>query len=215
MSKCLTSTFRHRCPEERGVALILTLAIIALVTLLLIAFVTSMRVESAASKNFNDLIKTRELALGAVDQAVAAIRQGAAERTASPVYTYATGAGIIYNNTAGTIGSVSLSTPTNPAYSGVLAVTNLNDSFWITGSNNVEYTDPVASAIQVGWFYVLQDPSSGPGPANPVIGRFAYWVDDEASKININTAFQRPATPRVQLVIVPITKSISPLCKRV
>jgi hypothetical protein len=194
MSKRLTANFCPRYSEERGVALILTLAIIALVTLLLIAFVTSMRVENAASKNFNDLIKTRELALGAVDQAVAKIRQGTAERTASPVFTYATSAGVIYNNTAGTIASISLSSPTNPAYSGVLLTNNLNDGFWITGSNNVEYTDPGASAIPVGWVYVLQDPSAAAGPANPVIGRYAYWVDDEASKININTAFQRPAT---------------------
>ena len=64
-----------RRSDERGIALILTLAIIALVTLVLIAFVTSMRVENAGSKSFNDLIKAREIAQGAVDQVVSKIRQ--------------------------------------------------------------------------------------------------------------------------------------------
>src|SRR6266481_2898725 len=60
--------------SERGIALILTLAILTLVTLLVVAFAVSMRVENTASKNFNDLIKARQLAQAAVDDAVATIR---------------------------------------------------------------------------------------------------------------------------------------------
>lgn len=55
--------------------------------------------------------------------------------------------------------------------------------------------------MPVEWLYVLQDGSvgalnqggkfMGERPAtreNPIVGRIAYWTDDESSKININTA---------------------------
>lgn len=55
--------------------------------------------------------------------------------------------------------------------------------------------------MPVSWLYVLKDGTlghvdgngefSGPAPAtdtNPVVGRVAFWTDDEASKVNINTA---------------------------
>lgn len=194
MKRRFTSIF-HRS-GERGIALILTLAIITLVTLILIAFAVSMRVENTASKSFNDLIMAREIAQGAVDQAVATIRQATPQRTQSPVSTYVTSPGLIYTNFNGLFGSISLTSPSNTSYSASIGSVNLNAGFWITGSNNVEYTDPVASAIPVGWVYVATNGSLSPPNASlnyPLVGRFAFWVDDEASKININTAFQRPA----------------------
>jgi uncharacterized protein (TIGR02600 family) len=69
------------------------------------------------------------------------------------------------------------------------------------------YTSGNASAVNnpapmpVKWLYVLQDGSyvsptgtgsnatvAGATQANPIIGRVAYWTDDETSKVNINTA---------------------------
>ena len=199
MKQRLTSIFRRS--GERGIALILTLAIITLVTLILIAFVTSMRVENTASKSFNDVIKARELAQAAVDQAVAQIRQATPLRTENPVSTYATFPGGVSTNYNGLVGNITLYSPSNPAYFGMVPAiqsTNLNNGFWITGSNNVEYTAPVASAMPVGWVYVATNGSLSPPNLSlnpcPLMGRFAYWVDDEAAKININTAFQRPVT---------------------
>lgn len=57
--------------------------------------------------------------------------------------------------------------------------------------------------MPVEWMYVLQDGSTGtldeentfqgvggvvPTAANPIVGRIAFWTDDESCKININTA---------------------------
>ncbi|CAN5482055.1 hypothetical protein BH09VER1_BH09VER1_53840 [soil metagenome] len=66
---------------------------------------------------------------------------------------------------------------------------------------------PGATAVQqapmpVRWLYVLQNgeitaPSGGSGPTatvpeeipgNPIVGRVAFWTDDETCKVNINTA---------------------------
>lgn len=60
-------------------------------------------------------------------------------------------------------------------------------------------------AMPVRWLYVLQDGSmvapesqsgstvsfpagKGPTKANPVVGRVAFWADDESAKVNVNTA---------------------------
>jgi len=56
--------------------------------------------------------------------------------------------------------------------------------------------------MPVKWLYVLQDGTivaptnptgtkvtvTGASVANPIVGRIAYWTDDETSKVNINTA---------------------------
>jgi len=68
-----------------------------------------------------------------------------------------------------------------------------------TGGNASSSNNP--APMPVRWLYVLQNgtlvPGSGSGntttvtgatTANPIIGRIAYWADDETCKININTA---------------------------
>lgn len=178
---------------ERGVALLLTLAIITLVTLLLIAFAVSMRVENSASKNFNDFIKAREIALGAIDQAVATIRQATPQRTenasGTSISNYVTFAGAVYDYDGMTM------TP-KPLFSqNTTDMTNLNSGFWITGTG--EFTVASASQINVGWIYIAEDGSLNPPTTltKPLVGRFAFWVDDEASKINLDTAGQPTASP--------------------
>ena len=42
--------------------------------------------------------------------------------------------------------------------------------------------------MKVGWSNILRDPSQPASKDNPLIGRVAYWVDDESCKVNINTA---------------------------
>ena len=79
---------------------------------------------------------------------------------------------------------------------------------------SVTYNPPIAKApMPVRWMYVLQDgtlavPTSAnpatvspgasqtatfsttnaPSATNPIVGRIAYWTDDESCKVNINTA---------------------------
>lgn len=51
-----------------------------------------------------------------------------------------------------------------------------------------------AAPMPVSWIYVLQDGQAVPynsskiTPNNPVVGRIAFWTDDETAKINLNTA---------------------------
>jgi len=49
-----------------------------------------------------------------------------------------------------------------------------------------------AAEMPVMWLYELQDGTLGPAGnatrTNPIVGRIAFWTDDETCKININTA---------------------------
>jgi hypothetical protein len=193
---------RHRRQKaedrgERGVALILTLAIIALAALLVIAFASSMRVENTASKNFNDLIKTRELAKAAIDQAVTIIRRYTTRNVLPDnILNFVTFPGAVYymDNAGVTHPLIPLSSLNAAGATDF----DFNQNFWVTGDNG-EFTVPANSQINVGWIYVADDGTMAPpGPypipqplppqTRPIVGRFAFWVDDEASKININTA---------------------------
>jgi hypothetical protein len=193
---------RSTISDARGVALVLTLGILAIVTLLLIAFVTSMRVENMASKNFNDLIKARQLAQAAVDEAVATIRAATPVITNNPSYpssfvTYFTSPGLIITSCVGCVNAWSnaaLYSAIDPNPLIQDPQIDLNAGNWITGTN-CSYSPPCDcftpgkpghhTPINAGWIPVL------PINNGPILGRFAYWVDDESAKVNINVAGTR------------------------
>lgn len=45
-----------------------------------------------------------------------------------------------------------------------------------------------AAPMKIGWIDLRANPGSPSSRENPIIGRVAYWVDDESCKININVA---------------------------
>lgn len=71
----------------------------------------------------------------------------------------------------------------------------INNYYTINASNSLTSATNLA-AIQVGWQYVTAPSDSG----TVVIGRFAYWTDDEAAKINLNAAWRR-STPTSTLTV--------------
>jgi hypothetical protein len=167
-----------RTKSERGIALVLTLAILTLVTLLVIAFTVSMRVENTASKNFNDLIKARQLAQAAVDQAVSIIRS--ATPPPSPGMTWVAAPGVIYMISAAGITKSNIYTDASVLGAGTI---NLNSGGFITGFNSFYNA---SSMITAGWQNVT-------APGGELIGRFAYWMDVEATKLDVNFANRRTA----------------------
>lgn len=46
----------------------------------------------------------------------------------------------------------------------------------------------IGPKMEVDWIPVGKDPAQAVGTNNPIVARFAFWVDDEGSKINVNTA---------------------------
>ena len=90
------------------------------------------------------------------------------------------------------------------------ASTNVVLGFDITTANVVGYNSSSSysptnnpAAMPVRWIYILADGTQVPGVAsgtpgtvtvtgasssNPIVGRIAYWTDDETCKLNVNTA---------------------------
>jgi hypothetical protein len=97
------------------------------------------------------------------------------------------------------------------------SATNVSDSKAVAGFS-ISTDAPTGSGntvpMPVKWLYLLQDGSmvaaqsgntataatvSGATPSNPIIGRIAFWADDETCKVNLNTASEGTYwdTPRV------------------
>jgi hypothetical protein len=86
-------------------------------------------------------------------------------------------------------------------------------------------------AMRVRWVYLRQDGSRDADPsdptlpnenpdltntANPIVGRYAYWADDDSSKINYNLAWKRnagsPAHPsQINLTALTLPDGMSPV----
>jgi hypothetical protein len=59
-----------------------------------------------------------------------------------------------------------------------------------TGEPTLESEPP---PMRVSWVPVLEDPAKPAGKDNPITGRYAFWMDDESSRINFNTALGKPS----------------------
>jgi hypothetical protein len=171
----------RRTRNEQGVALILTLTILAVVLLLLMAFITSMRTERMIAKNYNDMAKARMLADAAVDQAVADIKNATPPPTPAQTWVAVPGAIITAPGLAGN------AYRTNFLFTVGSDLVNLNAGLLITGSNSY-YNSDVSAAITPGWQNIVAPNALGD---NELVGRIAYWTDVEASKVNLNTAKMR------------------------
>jgi hypothetical protein len=176
--------------HNRGVALIITLTILSIVTLMLIAFTISMRVENSAARNYNDTIRARQIAQAALDTAVANLRDAMPQP--SPGFTYVTfpGSTRTYNGSTMTT-NVLFTTSMYPwifNIPGSLTI-NLNAGGIITGLNS-SYPTTNNTPLLVQWVTVGSD---GSIPATEkIVGRFAYYIDDDAARLNLNAFWKRP-----------------------
>ncbi|XHR27114.1 MAG: Verru_Chthon cassette protein A [Chthoniobacteraceae bacterium] len=258
--------------REKGMALILVLSFLVLISMLIIAFFSSVMTESTVSKSYADGVSTKQLADSAASLVMGTLKEATSPSSGSTgpattawasqpgmIRTYATdGTPAVYyklysSDAIKISDNLSSYDPGNDLPSSwdqqAALYTDLNAPVlkpsasdpsvtvpvfpivdpraYSTGTGSVEgfsYTkDPSASGtttvlpgadpntqrlpMPVRWLYVLQDgsvtvPSSysngaavwagtetnAPSSTNPIVGRIAYWTDDESCKVNINTA---------------------------
>ena len=181
--------------SNRGFALVMTLVIISMVALLVVGVMMVVRLESAAASNH--LEKQRANAVAAVGEAVALGKIRAAldpfqiGQYNGRFWSMEPGRIAIFNTSAPNaapdfVNLISaLPTPGNP-----LTEVDLNrQSFG--GSRPIAQTGGPGGGppnMPIGWTVVLDDPRSAASQTNQMVGRYAFWVDDESSKININIA---------------------------
>ena len=263
----------HRRPSSAGVALVLVLAFLVLISVLVVAFLSTVTTELTASKSSAAGVNARQLADSAVQAVMGQIRDAT---TKGSKLAWASQPGMIrtYDDAGEPVGFYKLyssetmvvtrsplqsytpASDVDPAWNtkpGLFADLNTpvlvsdagnpNGNYPVfpiidpraagTGSHSpvegFSYTKqvpggdvagviPVSTStdnlarlpMPVRWLYVLQDGTltaptgydtskqtaiwvgsptdKTPSVSNPIVGRMAFWTDDETCKININTA---------------------------
>lgn len=256
----MKTTLHHYRPNERGVALIIVLLMLALLVMLAIAVFSVSDNNLRGARVYAGGVQSRQLSDTAVDLAISQIRQGTAQDPANEgteVWTSQPGLIRKYHTTGSllhafklyssrqmvedsTVGLLADVPPSDwasrpnryvdlnrPAFaldkagrsslrfpiidpramtSGVNGVQGFSYSSQYSNGRSIDGVvrtggDAQRLPMPVEWIYVLKDGTLGaataagkfagpvaPTAENPIVGRVAFWTDDESSKVNINTA---------------------------
>jgi hypothetical protein len=177
-------------PETEGVALVLTLLVVAMLTVVMVAFNAMTRTELMASRNFSKSAGATAYASMADQEAVALLTKTLSQAGTKAVITQP-GRAIVWE-TSTSFDVVPLS---SAALTNKIANTNvdLNAPVWRLGTSQVSaITNSLAPIVlltntnmsnyfSVPWVQVTNT-------AGQVAGRYAFWIDDEGSKFNLNYA---------------------------
>lgn len=188
-----------RRSESAGSALVVTLLLVVLITILVAALASVVFSENRSARLSFDAQQASLITSYALDTALDRIGTalepfddpfGAA---ASPEVFWSLAPGRIDHYPLASGQARPVSSQTFDLHSGApfgLAAADVVDLNRADG-NGIRPIDNSLSAdktMSVAWMPVLQNPSGTASPTNKLIGRFAFWVDDEGAKINLNTA---------------------------
>lgn len=187
-------------PGQRGSALIITLMFLVLATILVIGFAEQVRLERSSAKSYLERARAEQFAQMGLDSAKGILQRYTgnssevwASQPGALMVPASAGSKTLANSVPLHSGQSTLS-PGAPEVESQAAELNLQ---MLAGNGTHLITDDVPS-LPLRWIYVREDgvidtnePPDLANTANPLVGRFAFWVDDESSKINLNTAWQR------------------------
>ncbi|WP_038164400.1 hypothetical protein [Verrucomicrobium sp. BvORR106] len=203
--------------QRRGAALIMTIIVLSLITVMVLGFADLVRNETITSSSHKDRGRAQFFATMGVDMVQGILQK----ETADPARSWASkpGALIVPADTVADpaadptklVRQVDLhsghpsSTPPTlpmlaPANLNIETLSDQNPRTHLITDQAADPANPTAGTVKLGlkWVYVRQngglDDAESPvlnNKTNPLVGRFAYWADDESSKINLNTAWKR------------------------
>ncbi|HSI85622.1 MAG TPA: hypothetical protein VK970_17705 [Candidatus Methylacidiphilales bacterium] len=180
---------RPRRRRRSASALILILMCVALVTLLSLSFFLFSRIERSTSTQALAKAKSDVLADIAADAAIARLKEATeAGMAEGKMWISEPGRIRVYE-------CLDLNSARN--YNLFSALPGVDTS--VKDQNNVDLnrrslngrhaiTGTVPGTMKIGWVNLSANPGQAFSADNPVVGRVAYWVDDESCKVNINTA---------------------------
>jgi Tfp pilus assembly protein PilX len=181
--------------QQRSAVLVIVLAFIVFLSLIIVSLTIALQTESQSAHYYAARNSADLMAQQGIEYVRAALTT--AEQSTN---AWATAPGHIYywatNSTIAAAVNLDLSSgPTNSAATGIYAPPDLNRLVLSDDSLTAITGASTSAPMNVGWIYVhqngLQEISQTPAinSANPIIGRFAYWTDDESSRIDLNTAY--------------------------
>ena len=213
-SKCLPN-YLPWTASERGAALILTLIFVALLTGMVIAFYATMRVEQRASHAYANTQRAKMVSQGAVSHGIELLRANIPEPALiSESAEVAAGELWVTNPGRLTVVREDGSETIVPLHTGAadqspnetddpdVYSVDLNEPLpgrkdppiaTAMDANGRPNLDIDAPPMRVKWVPVLERPAETASEENQISGRYAFWMDDESSKINFNVALGKPS----------------------
>lgn len=190
---------RFICPRSTahaGSALVIVLLMIVVLTVLILTMTVQSQLERKLSAGHLADQQARSMAQLGFDTALGRIRETLAPfddpfgPTARPTNFWSISPGRIdlFDFTADAAGRPNRSRYV-PLHSGY-PVTDTNDAANLNAPDSTGHRPIWAEPrkMEVDWMPVGNDPAQPVSSTNPIAGRFAFWVDDEGSKVNVNTA---------------------------
>lgn len=182
--------------KQRAIALVIVLSVIVILSAVIVAMAIAMRMERQAAHYFVERSSADLLARDGIECVKATIKAATSDsgrqwitmpgRIISATNSYASGV-TVYDLHSGFANSTDTNSPNLDRL-----VRSDDSRTIITG------TDAETQPLRVMWVYVRKDGtrdySGAPDTTNtnnPIIGRFAYWADDESARIDLNTAWKR------------------------
>ncbi|XHR27702.1 MAG: hypothetical protein ACFUZC_17405 [Chthoniobacteraceae bacterium] len=188
----------HTARLCRGSALLITLAFLVLITILAAGLMDTVRTERISASSHLDALQAENFAQTGVERVVATLRAQTVQ-TGTTAFWISQPGMLIVSSSAG-MKSVELSSG-SAALGGTdasLRPPELNIPTFRASSNHLitEYTDSSGVALQmpVAWLYVRKSGTCDPVPtitADPIVGRYAYWAEDDSCRINYNIAWKK------------------------
>lgn len=213
------SRFCRPVLSSQGSALLISLVFVILISIVLVGFVTTAMLErkstpSHGAKFEAELLNT--MAVEVVASRLSLIPSGSTSWWASQP-------GQIAYGSTGTMTLVDL-TSGSASGSGSDASVNLNIPSLTQGTGLI--ASSTATSMPVSWIYVRENGTqtlTGSGTNPRVVGRYAFWTDDESSRINVNTAasrkkpedeaFSHPS--RIDLGVLPVGSGTFPDAQKI
>ena len=185
-------SLRKAVAKRLGSALIMTLVIVVLITVVVVGYLASVMLESKTAGSSLDQERAYGIAMIGVHEAMSRVRDALGPWD-DPLKNFAVGSPDFYwSLSPGRITRWSYASPSPQANFALFSesdgtgLVNLNRPL-ADGSRPI-IGGPNPPDLSVTWENVLSDPSKAVGQNNAIIGRYAFWVDDEGAKINVNTA---------------------------
>jgi len=198
---------RIRYRNQASSALVIVLFAVVLATVIILAIMTGAQLERQTSFYYQERIRADIFAQSGLENAIGLLRTGMGNASQSWVSGPGRMVTVTYSASGQSYTTNDLSSdswvPANTNLTGNYAPPNLNSvkldgTYPIDGDLNS--VTGVGFPMPVRWIYVYQDGTLSQADmpttsaANPLVGRYAFWIDDSSSRINLNTAWSRGAT---------------------
>lgn len=200
--------------ENRAIALVTVLLIIAMMAILVMTFFSTMTIEHRSAVSFADTQRAKMVSQGAVAHAIELLRTNipdpapidrSAANAEAKAWVINPGLLTVQTDNSGPVeinlhSGAADQAPDTTGDPDVFSV-DLNEPVpgklvpaicYVQDENGIVDTQSDPPVMRVKWVNILQDPSKEASVDNPVIARHAFWIDDESGKINFNTAMGKP-----------------------